>query len=103
MAREKLYENRREEKDDVITDAINQREIKNQLAAMLDQIGQGCKKLLVLYYYDELPMKDVAEQLSFSSEQVARNKKYKCMKELADLLAENPALAKEIQAKVFNH
>jgi len=35
--------------------------------------------------------------MAYENEQVARNKKYKCMKELADLIRDNDILADALQ------
>ena len=37
-------------------------------------------------------MKEIVEQGDYSSEQIARNKKYKCLKKLKELIAEKPQL-----------
>lgn len=62
------------------------------LASMLDKLGDNCKRVLLLYYYDKLSMKQIAEKLNFSSEQIAKNNKSKCMKKLRALVASNPKL-----------
>jgi hypothetical protein len=37
-------------------------------------------------------MKDILEKTEYETEQVVRNKKYKCLKQLEQMLNENPLL-----------
>jgi len=51
-------------------------------------LGQRCRDLLQLFYFQSLSMKVIADKLQFSSEKIARNQKYKCMERAkAKLLA----------------
>jgi len=43
---------------------------------------EDCKTILLYYYFEKLPMKIIAEKMKLSSEQVAKNKKYNCLKTL---------------------
>ena len=43
-------------------------------------------------------MKEIVENGAYSSEQVARNKKYKCLQRLKELVAAKPALMKILKA-----
>jgi hypothetical protein len=56
------------------------------------RLGESCKSLLTMVYYENLSYKEILERTHFESEQVIRNKKYKCMKELTDLIKDNPTL-----------
>ncbi len=73
------------EEDDLQT-TIVRNESKRQVLALLENLGETCKKILVLYYYEDLSMKEIFEQMNYESEQVVRNKKYKCMKQLMETL-----------------
>ena len=48
----------------------------------LKDMKEDCKKILLFYYFDKLPMKTIAKKMKFSNEQVAKNKKYNCLKTL---------------------
>ena len=61
------------------------------LAAILDQMGEGCRKLLVHYFYDRMRMKDIAEVMNLANEGVVKNKKLRCMKKLQELVRQSPA------------
>lgn len=94
QAREIKYE---KEKDDKVPDTsqhIASRESRRQIMEMVERLGEGCKKILVAYYYENLSMKEILEQTEYETEQVVRNKKYKCLKQLEQLLMANPTMAK---------
>lgn len=67
------------------------------LLAILNQIGDTCKRILTGYYYEEKSMKELLDQFSYENEQVLRNKKSKCMKKLKELLAQNPDLLEHLK------
>lgn len=67
-------------------------EQKASVLRILDALGDQCRKILVESIYYNVSMKEIAAQENYSSEQVVRNKKYKCIQKLKALLAENPAL-----------
>ncbi|HRI21353.1 MAG TPA: RNA polymerase sigma factor, partial [Panacibacter sp.] len=49
---------------------------------LFERLGEKCKQLLLLVYYEDLSMKDILEKTTdYQNEQVLRNKKYKCMKQ----------------------
>lgn len=70
------------------------KEQKDLVLNLLAQLGATCKSLLVDSIYHNKTMKEIVAETSFSNEQIARNKKYKCMKQLKKLIAENPHLIK---------
>ncbi len=67
-------------------------EKKSQVLEVLEQLGTRCKSILVECFYNNASMKEIAESGNYSSEQIVRNKKYKCMKKLKELIAEQPKL-----------
>jgi RNA polymerase sigma factor (sigma-70 family) len=94
--REKLFEHGRDQKEEDISFQISDLEKKRQLRDLVHQLGEPCKKILMLYYYDDLSMKEIVEHLPYENEQVVRNKKYKCLQSLTALIKDNPAIAKQI-------
>ena len=50
----------------------------------------------MLFYYENLSMKEIVDHLPYENEQVIRNKKYKCLQQLMGFVKENPELAKQI-------
>jgi predicted DNA-binding protein YlxM (UPF0122 family) len=65
--------------------------------AMIERLGDVCKRILIAYYYNDLSMKEILPLVEFQNEQVLRNKKYKCLKSLEQMLTENPELAQRFK------
>jgi DNA-directed RNA polymerase specialized sigma subunit len=63
---------------------------------MLNDLGESCKKILELFYYESLSMKEIVSHMHYENEQVVRNKKYKCLQQLTDKMKQNPDTAKQI-------
>jgi RNA polymerase sigma factor (sigma-70 family) len=77
---------------------IMHREMKTVLMRMVDNLGEPCKKILLAFYFDNLAMKDILLATAYDNEQVVRNKKYKCLKQLEELIAGKPELAKNLKS-----
>jgi RNA polymerase sigma factor (sigma-70 family) len=73
-------------------------EVKMQLQQLLENLGETCKKILMAFYYEELSMRDILTRLNYENEQVVRNKKYKCLKKLTEVLASQPQTVKNLQS-----
>lgn len=59
------------------------------MSKALDILGDPCKKLLQLYYYQQQKMTEITEALGYKNADTAKNQKYKCMKRLQKLVAEH--------------
>lgn len=90
--REKIFEDNREIVEDDISHHIADLEMKKHFRALLDKMGEPCRKLLLLFYYEDLSMKEMVEHLPYENEQVVRNKKYKCLKQLTTIVQANPLI-----------
>jgi RNA polymerase sigma factor (sigma-70 family) len=53
----------------------------------LQAIGEQCRKLLLLFYWEERPMEEIALQLGFANADTVKAKKYQCKKALEQVLA----------------
>lgn len=60
---------------------------KNIFEKLLSQLGTDCHRLLNYFYFDRKSMKEIVQLMKLSGEQVAKNKKSKCMKKLRELIA----------------
>ena len=98
--REMQYEKGRDPHEADISDHISDLEKKRQLRELLYKLGEPCRKLLMLYYYDSLSMREILEHLPYENEQVVRNKKYKCLQQLTEYIKENPAVAYQINESI---
>jgi RNA polymerase sigma factor (sigma-70 family) len=54
----------------------------------LKKLGDPCRTLLLLFYWEELPMEEIAERLGFANAETAKSKKYQCKKALQALMVE---------------
>lgn len=90
--REKIFEDNREIIEDDISHHIADLEKKKHFRTLLDKMGEPCRKLLLLFYYENLSMKELVEHLPYENEQVVRNKKYKCLKQLINIVEANPLI-----------
>lgn len=52
----------------------------------LDQIGESCKKLLSLFYFDGMNMDQIALVMDMSNADTAKARKYQCLKKLGDII-----------------
>lgn len=68
-------------------------ERRTTVLELFNRLGDACKQMLLLSFYENLDMREIAERTGFKDEQNARNKKYKCLKTLKDLLEQNRELA----------
>jgi RNA polymerase sigma factor (sigma-70 family) len=98
--REKLFESARDDQEADVSHLISDRELKQQFRKILDRLGEPCKKILLLFYYENLSMKEMVQQLPYENEQVVRNKKHKCLQQLTGLFRENPVLARQLSSKL---
>jgi RNA polymerase sigma factor (sigma-70 family) len=48
----------------------------------INALGETCRKILQLYYFDKLSMQELAEQMGYANADTAKTKKYKCKLEL---------------------
>ena len=55
---------------------------------VLMQMGNPCKELLILYYYHKKSMTEIAKLLGYQNGHTARNKKYRCLGQLKELVEE---------------
>ncbi len=76
---------------------INEEE-KAGILEVLTKLGDVCKKILIESLYHNASMKEITAQGNFSSEQVVRNKKYKCLQKLKQLIVERPKLINVLKA-----
>jgi len=96
--REEKFENTQEKSEAGAGEFIINREIKNQIVELIESLGENCKKILLAFYYDNLPMQEILANLHYENEQVVRNKKYKCLQKLQQTLALKPNLAENLKS-----
>ncbi len=75
-----------EEKDREEEMDFDQQERIEVINRCINQLGETCRRILTYYYFDSLSMHDIAELLGFANADTAKTKKYKCKKELDELI-----------------
>jgi RNA polymerase sigma factor (sigma-70 family) len=55
-------------------------EQKFQLAEkVISELGERCKELLIMFYFQSLKLKDIAKKMGYTSENIAKSQRYKCL------------------------
>ncbi len=65
---------------------LMEREEARTIAEALDRLGEPCRRLLLLYYWEERSMEEIATALGFANAATAKARKYQCKKSLEHLL-----------------
>lgn len=72
------------EGQDIIADEILDSKMNEKIAKVattFNNIGDACKKILTVFYYDNKSLREIANELNIT-EASARNKKYRCLQKL---------------------
>lgn len=97
MAREEKYEKQNGPGEITADIAIELQQTKDDLMKVINELGENCKKILLLFYFEERSMKEILEHLPYENEQVVRNKKSKCLKKLEQIIAGNTNLYHQLK------
>lgn len=97
LVREERFEKEQDRLNEDGAEGMEEREGKMQVLNTLESLGDTCRKILLLFYYENMSMKEILDTTDYESEQVVRNKKYKCLKQLEQMLNKNPALKKSLK------
>jgi RNA polymerase sigma factor (sigma-70 family) len=97
MAREENYEKHQDRTAPDTSHFIAEREGKAEVIRLVGELGETCRKILLLFYYENLSMKEILEATEYENEQVVRNKKYKCLKQLEQMINEKPLLKQTLK------
>lgn len=95
--REEKFEKGQERVELDTSHLIAGREEKAAIASLVAALGDTCKKILTLFYYENLSMKEILDATDYENEQVVRNKKYKCLKQLEQMFNEKPHLKQALK------
>jgi RNA polymerase sigma factor (sigma-70 family) len=95
--RNALFEASRDELPESATRLLEHKEATAGLHGVLERIGASCKELLLGFYYGQRSMQELSRQLGLENEQVARNKKSRCLKKLTGMLEAEPALKQQLK------
>ena len=65
------------------------KERKKTLEQLIELLGERCKKIMTLVFYEEMSMKNIAIEMGLSGENVAKSSHYKCKQKLIELIKTN--------------
>lgn len=65
-------------------------EYQQKLMELLSGLNEDCRTVLRLYYFERMNMSEIAKIMGYNSEQVAKNKKSRCMQALRQLIRKIP-------------
>lgn len=57
-----------------------------QLGIVFKKLGEQCQKVLRLFYYEEKKLDEIQQLLSYSSKDVLKAQKSRCLKQLKELI-----------------
>lgn len=101
--RNRIFEKAKDSTEEAAVNQLVQHEHYATIQLLFDKLGNKCKQLLLLVYYEDLSMSDVVKQMpDYQNEQTVRNKKYKCMKQLEQMINEDEYLRKEFKNALRN-
>lgn len=76
--------------DSIIDDDTNELEKQTILLRnSINELSEDCRKILIDFYYAKLSMSEIKNEFKLSSEQAAKNKKYRCLKNLIEICKRN--------------
>jgi|WetSurMetagenome_2_1015567.scaffolds.fasta_scaffold35717_4 RNA polymerase sigma factor (sigma-70 family) len=81
----KIIANQQDKTYNNIFETNKNQEITSKVKELMDLIDEKCQKVLTLFYYHSLSMDDIAAEMNFKNEDVAKNKKLKCLRKLQQL------------------
>ncbi|MFY9309612.1 MAG: sigma-70 family RNA polymerase sigma factor [Bacteroidia bacterium] len=75
--------------ENLMADKEEQEFIKETINKFLNEQCEDCKKVLKMYYFEELDMNTIAGKMGYKNADVAKKKKYECFKKLAEMVKKN--------------
>ena len=101
--RNRAYEKTKEENEHATVDQLVKREYFKSIQLLFEKLGEKCKQLLMAVYYEDLAMIDIVKLMpEYQNEQVIRNKKYKCMKQLNEMIEHDAILKSQLKNALRN-
>ncbi|MEM9821344.1 MAG: sigma-70 family RNA polymerase sigma factor [Bacteroidota bacterium] len=75
--------------DEDLFETLEMNEKKRLLLRLLNELGEECQRILDLFYFRKLKIKQIQQSLQLASEQVVKNKKGNCLKKIRKKIMEN--------------
>lgn len=77
-------------------------EAQKRVVQLVEQLGDACHKILMAFYYENLSMREILSLLPYENEQVVRNKKSKCLKQLKEMIKTRPDILNSLKTN-YSH
>ena len=74
--------------------ALNTGDRKVVIEYIMNQLSPECMQIIKLSIYKQFQMEDISNIMGYKNEQIARNKKYKCLKGLKKIIKSSTHLSK---------
>ena len=97
QVREMKYEMSVENAGRAVDEIMENRQASQQLLKIMGNLGETCQKILLLFYFENRSMKEILDTLHYENEQVVRNKKYKCLKKLEEMVTSDKNLYHQLK------
>ena len=99
------FENISDSENELIDIVSIEKQEKEQKLQMMERcielLGDPCKSLLELYYYEKLTMDDISRKLSYKNQSTTKNLKYKCLLRLRSLFEKELNLVDNRQLGIY--
>lgn len=76
-------------------DDLENKEKQDLMKEVLNSLGERCRDLLTLTFYLDYSLKDAAQKLGISSDEVAKTNQYRCKKKLFEKIKNNKAFIEQ--------
>jgi RNA polymerase sigma factor (sigma-70 family) len=81
-----------------VSEYLVYKEHQTMIISLLNELSDTCREILRLFYYENLSLKEIlAKMPRYQNEQVVRNKKYKCLKEISLRVKNSPVLRENLK------
>lgn len=100
--RNTTFEESRELIEGDISNYLVYHESQKLIMTLFEKLGEKCNQILTYFYYNNYSMKEILERMDYGNEQVLRNKKYKCLKTLINLVNSSPAIKENLKTALQN-
>lgn len=67
-----------------------------RVKAAIERLGEPCRRLLQLFYYEERDNASIVEALGYANTDVVKSQKYRCLKSLRSIVEKQRNYGKEI-------
>ena len=61
---------------------------QDKMTEFIHLLGESCKQILLLFYYEKLPTKDIAIKLNLAGGDYVKTQKYRCLQKLKSLYSQ---------------